>query len=242
MRQRRSGRWDQAAHRQQFERSATRPAIRCVTGGAELIAALKAAYQATESKLDDATTPAAYEAVNDRVVCTTDPDATVVRNGSQPPRPRYHHHRAVDDAQGVITAVETTTGSIAENKRLLPLVQQHQTPIPDRACAPPWPTASTAQPRTSWPVSSWAFARILGDARAKQNHARSAGIFPDSAFHYEARHQHGALSRRSDDETATAPPAQADVGILATQSRLRRLYAPIPMHPRHRLRSHDSSA
>ena len=92
----------------------------------ELIAALKAAYQATESKLDDVTTPASYEAVNDRVVSTTDPDATVVRKGPQPPRPRYHHHRAVDDARGVITAVETMTGSIAENKRLLPLVEQHQ--------------------------------------------------------------------------------------------------------------------
>ena len=54
-----------------------------VKGGTELITALKAAYQATASKLDDATTPSAYEAVNDRVVCTTDPDATVVRKGTQ---------------------------------------------------------------------------------------------------------------------------------------------------------------
>src|ERR1017187_349908 len=52
-----------------------------VKGGTELIAALKAAYQATASKLDDVTTPASYEAVNDRVVSTTDPDATVVRKG-----------------------------------------------------------------------------------------------------------------------------------------------------------------
>src|SRR5947207_4600690 len=111
-----------------------------VKGGAELIAALKAAYHATASKLDDASSPASYQAVNDRVVSTTDPDATMVRKGSQPPRPRYHHHRAVDDTHGVVTAVETTTGSIAENKRLLPLIEQHdanhgqkvQTAVADR--------------------------------------------------------------------------------------------------------------
>ena len=60
-----------------------------VTARPEWIATLKAAYHATESKLDDASTPAAYEAVNDRVVSTTDPDAAVVRKGAQPSRPRY---------------------------------------------------------------------------------------------------------------------------------------------------------
>lgn len=91
-----------------------------VKGPPELIAALKRAYAATESKLEDTTTPPSYEAVNDRLVSTTDPDAEVVRRGGDS-RPRYHHHRVVDDAQGVITAVETTPGSIAENKKLLEL-------------------------------------------------------------------------------------------------------------------------
>jgi hypothetical protein len=50
-----------------------------------------------------------------------------VRKSSQPVRPRYHHHRAIDDAHGVITAVETTPGNVAENQRLLPLIDQHQT-------------------------------------------------------------------------------------------------------------------
>ena len=157
-----------------------------VKGGAELIAALKAAYQATASKLDDATTPAAYEAVNDRVVSTTDPDATVVRKGTQPPRPRYHHHRAVDDAHGVITAVETTTGSIAENKRLLPLVDQHeantgqtvQTAVADRKYGTGENFVACQQRgiRTH-----------LGDARHTTPNARCHGIFPDNAFLYDPR-------------------------------------------------------
>jgi hypothetical protein len=156
-----------------------------VKGSPELIAALKDAYQATASKLDDTTTPAAYEAVNDRVVSTTDPDATVVRKGTQPPRPRYHHHRAVDDAHGVITAVETTTGSIAENKRLLPLVDQHeantgqnvQTTVADRKYG-------TAENFVA--CQQRAIRTHLGDARPATPNARCQGIFPDSAFLYEA--------------------------------------------------------
>jgi transposase len=157
-----------------------------VKGGTELIAALKGAYQATASKLDDATTPTTYEAVNDRVVCTTDPDATVVRKGTQPPRPRYHHHRAVDDAHGVITAVETTTGSIAENKRLVPLVDQHeantgqivQTAVADRKYG-------TAENFVA--CQQRGIRTHLGDARHATPNARGHGIFPDSAFTYQAR-------------------------------------------------------
>ena len=152
----------------------------------EWIAALKAAYHATESKLDDASTPAAYEAVNDRVVSTTDPDAAVVRKGAQPSRPRYHHHRAVDDAHGVITAVETTPGSIAENKRLLPLVEQHETHTGQSV-------RTVVGDHKYGTVENFVACQQqgirthLGDARAKQHHVRSEGIFPDSAFPYDAR-------------------------------------------------------
>src|SRR3954466_595555 len=48
-------------------------------GSPELIAALKQAYQAQESKLEDTSTPADYQAVNDRLMSTTDPDAAVAR-------------------------------------------------------------------------------------------------------------------------------------------------------------------
>lgn len=92
----------------------------------ELISALKAACQAQESKLEDSSTPNAYEPVNDTLMSTSDPDASITRKGPEPARPRYHHHRAVDDAHGVITAVETTPGSIAENKKLFTLIEQHE--------------------------------------------------------------------------------------------------------------------
>jgi transposase len=85
----------------------------------ELIAALKRAYSATESKLEISTTPESYQSVNDRMMSQSDPDAACVRKGGGESRPRSHHHRAVDDYKGVITAVETTPGTIAENKKLL---------------------------------------------------------------------------------------------------------------------------
>jgi transposase len=154
--------------------------------GPERIAALKAAYQATASKLEETTTPDGYESVNDRMMSRTDPDAAVVRKGRQPSRPRYHHHRAVDDAHGVITAVETTPGSIAENKRLLPLVTQHEQ---NTGCTADTVVGDSKYGTTeNYVACQQAGLRThLGELRAKQNHARSQGIFPDSAFRYDAK-------------------------------------------------------
>jgi hypothetical protein len=45
---------------------------------------------------------------------TTDPDATLVRQGGLKSRPRYKNHRVVDDAHEIITALETTTGAVDE--------------------------------------------------------------------------------------------------------------------------------
>lgn len=90
-----------------IEANASRESV--IKGTPELIAALKRAYQATESKLGEGvTTPQSDEAVNDRMMSRTDPDAAMVSRGRNDSRPRYHHHRAIDDHKGVITAVETT--------------------------------------------------------------------------------------------------------------------------------------
>src|SRR5436189_3762534 len=56
----------------------------------------------------------------------SDPDAACVRQGGGQSRPRYKHHRVVDDSKGVITAMETTPGAIAENKKMMSLVAQHE--------------------------------------------------------------------------------------------------------------------
>ena len=56
----------------------------------------------------------------------SDPDAALVRKGGGDSRPRYQNHRVIDDQKGVITATETTPGSIAENRKLMALIDQHQ--------------------------------------------------------------------------------------------------------------------
>ena len=98
-----------------------------VKGSPELVGALKEAYRAQEGKLEWTEGPEAkegegqegrssYARVNDKLVSTTDADAAMVRQGKGESRPRYKHHRGVDDAEGVITAVESTPGDVAENE------------------------------------------------------------------------------------------------------------------------------
>ena len=166
-------------------------------GSPELIAALKQAYQAQEMKLEDSSTSPYYEAVNDTLMSKTDPDAAMVRKSGDASCPRYHHHRVVDDAQRVITAVETTPGSIAENKKLMDLVQQHeqntqkavQTVVADHKYG-------TAENYVAGQQAGWT--THMGDVLGKQNHAnQQTGIFPESAFTY-----------RPEDNTYLCPAGQ----------------------------------
>lgn len=154
-------------------------------GAPLLIAALRAAYAATETKLADTPTTRYYENVNDQLLSTTDPDAAIVRKGHQAPRPRYHHHRAVDDAHGVITAVETTPGHVAENHRLLPLIEQHEK-LTGQKVATAVGDSKYGTTENFVACAQRDMRTHLGDLRAKQNHARSAGIFPDSDFQHDA--------------------------------------------------------
>lgn len=99
-----------------------------VKADAATIARIRAAYGAQERKLDETKPPSARCDANQRLVSTTDPDAPCVSKGPQSgtARPRYKHHRMIDDRCGVITAVATTTGDVAEAHEVLPLLAQHE--------------------------------------------------------------------------------------------------------------------
>ena len=151
----------------------------------ELIAAVKKAYGAQESKLEDTNTPESYQSVNDRLVSTTDPDAAAVRKGGQPSRPRYHHHRVIDDANAVITAVETTPGSIAENRKLMDLVEQHGQNTQQAAkIVVADHKYGTAENYVACQLRG--IQTHLGDVLGKQQDHYD-GIFPDTAFAYQAQ-------------------------------------------------------
>jgi transposase len=150
----------------------------------ELIAAYAAAYGATEKKLNDPADRPSYEPVNDRMISTTDPDAGLVSKGGCGSRPAYHHHRAVDDAHRVITAVETTSGSIAENKKLMDLVEQHQQ---NTQCAPKVVVADHkyGTHENYLACHEKGLVTHMGDAKAKAG--KVAAIFPESRFKYQAK-------------------------------------------------------
>jgi transposase len=153
-----------------------------VQSSPELIAAYAAAYQAQEKKLNDPAQRPCFQALNDRVISTTDPDAGLVRRGGQGSYPAYHHHRAVDDAQGVITAVETTSGSIAENKKLLSLMDQHQqnTGCPVRTVVADH-KYGTAENFVA--CHQQGVVTHLGDAKAKRG--KVDGVFAEERFVYQ---------------------------------------------------------
>ncbi len=88
----------------------------------ELAAALRQAYETQEQKLQELT-PGSVNATH---VSTSDPEATLARGRGTPVNLSYKHHRAIDDAQGVITAVKTTTGIASDPAQLQELVGQHE--------------------------------------------------------------------------------------------------------------------
>lgn len=81
-------------------------------------------YRETEGKL----TKLEVEKPERQWVSETDPEAVVVgrRRGKKGSRPRYKHHRAVDDAVGVITAVKTTRADVSEPHEVEALIEGHE--------------------------------------------------------------------------------------------------------------------
>ncbi len=157
-----------------------------IKGAPELIALLKGAYRATESKLEETSTPGNYQAVNDRMMSQSDPDAACVRKGGGDSRPRYHHHRVIDDRSGVITAVETTPGSIAENKKLMELVDQHEK---NTRLAVQTVVADHKYGTNENYVACQArgIETHMGDAASKAHTGHDHSIFGDEAFSYDAQ-------------------------------------------------------
>jgi IS5 family transposase len=70
--------------------------------------------------------PDSPKATNEKFQSSTDPEATLTRQQGLRARPRYKNHRVIDDAQGIVTALKTTTGIVNEARELMGLINQHQ--------------------------------------------------------------------------------------------------------------------
>jgi transposase len=159
------------------------------SGCPKLIEQLRAAYRREETKLETGNEAddggAAATARRHRTVSRTDPDAVLIRKGELA-RPRYKHHRAVDEQCGVITAVETTPADVAENQKLVDLVRQHEANTGEKVRT----VVADAQYGTN---DNFAACQQLGirshmkDLRATYtNDAPRRGIFRESDFQYDA--------------------------------------------------------
>jgi transposase len=113
-----------------------------VASGPELVGALRRACQQQAAKLQVLPEPAAPAQapegppapaqslagkplpVNGTHISTTDPEAELARSKNGVTELNHKDHRLVDDAQGVITAVATTTANVADGTQLPALYEQ----------------------------------------------------------------------------------------------------------------------
>jgi hypothetical protein len=127
-----------------------------------------------------------YVKTNWQFRSTTDPDASLVRQGGLKTRLRYKTHRAVDDAHEVITAVETTTGAVDEATQLLGLIEAHQetTGQAVRTVIADARYGSISNLIGCQKARIRAHVKLLGESiRGK---GRSEGIYDEEQFSYDA--------------------------------------------------------
>jgi hypothetical protein len=157
-----------------------------IKGAPQLIAALKRAYGVIESKLEQGGLGESERSVNERMMSQSDPDTTLTRQGSGESRPRYKHHRVIDDSKGVITAMETTPGAIAENKKLMGLVVQHEK---NTQCQTQIVVADHQYGTSENFVACQerGITTHMGDAASKARRGHDQSLFGEEAFTYDAK-------------------------------------------------------
>jgi transposase len=202
-----------------------------VKAPAELIAALKQAYQAQENKLEQPGAVAGVVTCNDQMLSPTDPDAPLARKGPAPARPRYQHHRAVDDVHGVITAVATTPGTVAEDKKLLALVEQHQANTQRTVQTVVADTKyGTADNFIACQQQGWG--THLGDVLSRQkNDPKREGIFTESAFTYQPARNVYSVPGRAGVDAAPSAARPPELGVQNPSQHLCALCVARAMHP-----------
>jgi transposase len=119
-------------------------------------------------------------------ISRSDIDTAVVRKGGgDSARPRYKNHRAVDDLIGVITAMETTAGDIAENTKLFDLVEQHQ----DNTAVAVETVVGDTQYGTNENYAETQRRGIrshMSDLKSTYRNDASAAVFGEEQFQYDA--------------------------------------------------------
>lgn len=88
---------------------------------------LNKSYLELEARLEkEGGQPSKRGKANRKYISTTDPDASVVRQGPGRSKLKYKIHRAVDERCEVITATDVSPGEKNEGHLLMPLMDQHE--------------------------------------------------------------------------------------------------------------------
>jgi len=158
---------------------------------------LNPAYRELEARLDDREKrekddndsqggPARQNFVNQRYTSTTDPDASVVRKGQGKPKLFYQTHRGIDAAYGVITATLLGPGDENEAHRLMDLLWAHwqNSGATAEVVVADSKYGTTANFLECYDRGIVAHIPVLKQTQDQQERRR--GIFPESAFHYDA--------------------------------------------------------
>jgi transposase len=218
-----------------------------VKGPPALMAALRHLYESQEAKLadlietpdeegdepswppsveDDEPGPSAetsrYEAVNDGLVSTTDPDARSVRQGKGAARWRHKNHRAVDNAFGVITATTSTGGDVTDNAELLGLLDQHEAHTGSKAQTAVADSKYGTADNFRACKQRGMHTHMADLAATHEGTGRRKSIYPQSAFRYDPetdtytcpagqtlRHRRHKRQRRLHEYTAGKKTCQA---------------------------------
>ena len=116
-------------------------------------------------------------------VSLTDPDAQLAPAKNKVIELLYKEHRLIDDARGVITAVELTRSQVHDGSRLAPLMEQHEQNTGIRT----WGSAASGDTHYGT-VGNFRFCREQGIAAhmaPAQAHLKERGNFPIERFTYE---------------------------------------------------------
>ena len=156
---------------------------------------LKASYREFEKRLDgqdietqseDSSQEGLYSDVNKRYVSTTDPDASIIRQGGKA-KLRYKTHRAVDPLHEVITAVEVTPGAVNEAHEIFPLIDTHEantnTHVTTVVADSMYGTIENFL--TCYEKGIKAHIPLL--KKTHENKGRKEGIFPEEMFTYDPK-------------------------------------------------------
>jgi transposase len=129
--------------------------------------------------------PGRFSKANRQFRSTTDPDASLVRQGGLQSRPRYKSHRVVDDLNAVITAVETTTGAVDEGSRLQSLIEAHEDSTGEsvRIAIADARYGSVTNLIECQKAGIRPHLKLLGESH--KGKGRSAGIYPEEHFLYQ---------------------------------------------------------